>query len=67
MRIGYLFIMVSIIAIITLISIPPLFFPKCKFCGRRNNISRVYCKHCNKRIEQDYISMLEKEQHFHKD
>ncbi len=67
MRITYLLVMVSIILIITIISIPPLFFPKCKTCGYRNNISRTHCKHCNTKIEQDYISMLEKEKHSHKD
>ncbi len=67
MRLGYLFIMVSITLLITFITVPSLFFPKCKFCGKRNIISRTHCKYCDKKIEQDYISMLNQTEQSHKD
>lgn len=67
MRLGYLFIMVSITLLITFVTVPPLFFPKCKFCGKRNVISRTHCKYCGKRNEQDYISLFNQTEHPHKD
>ncbi len=57
MRLGYLITMVSITLLITLLTVPALFFPKCKFCGKRNVVSKTHCKHCGKEMEHDYISM----------
>lgn len=67
MRVGYLLIMVSVTLFITFITVPSLFFPKCKFCGKRNIISRTNCRFCNKQIEQDYISLLNQAEHRQKD
>ncbi len=63
MRVCYLLIMVSITLSITFITVPTLFFPKCKFCGRRNVVGKTHCKYCSKQIEQDYISMLNQTKH----
>lgn len=67
MRVGYLLIMVSIILSITILTVPSLFFPKCKSCGKRNIISRTHCKYCGSKIQQDYISMLNHMEHHQKD
>ncbi len=67
MRLGYLLIMVTITLLITFVTVPPLFYPKCRSCGKRNIISRTHCKSCNKEIEQDYISMVNQTEHHHND
>ncbi|HEX72428.1 MAG TPA: zinc-ribbon domain-containing protein [Candidatus Hydrogenedentes bacterium] len=42
----YLVVMVGIIAVITAISVPSLFFKKCPKCGRRNLLKATACSAC---------------------
>jgi uncharacterized OB-fold protein len=39
-------VMTSIIALVTLVSAPPLFMQRCPKCSRRNRLDRKVCKHC---------------------
>ncbi|HOK10040.1 MAG TPA: hypothetical protein PLT82_10720 [Candidatus Hydrogenedens sp.] len=61
MRLVYLFIMVGITLTVTLITVPSLFFPKCKICGHRNPVGRTFCSHCKNKIELDYVAMINEE------
>jgi uncharacterized OB-fold protein len=38
--------MLSIIAVISVASVPSLFFRKCAKCGKRSGIESSNCKHC---------------------
>jgi len=42
----YVTIMLAIIAVCTLVSVPPLFFKKCPKCGTRNFVEARKCKVC---------------------
>ncbi len=43
---AYVAIMLVVIAVCTLVSVPPLFFTKCPHCGTRNFIEARNCKSC---------------------
>jgi len=42
----YLAVMVGVIALVTVISVPSLFFKRCAGCGRRNILDAVHCRGC---------------------
>jgi hypothetical protein len=42
----YLPVMLGIIALVTIVSVPSLFWKKCPSCGRRNILDAVTCQVC---------------------
>ena len=42
----YLVIMVGIIALVTAVSVPSLFWKKCPACGKHNHLDAETCKAC---------------------
>ena len=49
----YVTIMLAIIAVCTLVSVPPLFFRKCLRCGTRNFIEARNCRSCETPLPHD--------------
>jgi len=48
----YLAVMISIIAVVTLISVPSLFLKRCPKCGKRNLLSETACKACGTELPE---------------
>lgn len=49
----YLVVMVGIIAVISAIAIPSLFFKKCPQCGRRNRLDANTCAACGAALPEE--------------
>jgi len=49
----YVTIMLAIIAVCTLVSVPPLFFRKCRACGTRNFLEARKCRACEAPLPDD--------------
>jgi len=49
----YVAVMLTIIAVCTLVSVPPLFFRKCGKCGARNFLEARKCKSCETPLPDD--------------
>jgi len=43
----YLAVMLCVIAVVTALSVPSLFFKKCPRCGARNGLDAATCKRCD--------------------
>lgn len=51
----YLWVMVGIIAVVTCISVPSLFWKKCPQCGKRNGLDATVCKACGADYPEDEL------------
>ena len=49
----YLLVMVGIIAVVTAVSVPSLFFRKCPACGKRNAVDADRCRACSAALPQE--------------
>jgi len=43
----YLAVMLGVIAVVTAVSVPSLFWKKCPRCGARNGLDNQTCKRCD--------------------
>jgi hypothetical protein len=52
---AYVVIMLTVIAVCTLVSVPPLFYRKCRQCGTRNFVEARTCKECEAPMPDDGV------------